>query len=222
MTTITPINDIDKIYENATPKHTQGGYQCPVCKKQYKQETRCRKHIEERDCYDVKTLFKGTHREEMARKLFMSIMASIGSEARSTLTAFRKHKSYAPVVRYSVFCSIYSIKNPELYYAWMRDVKGFKMMNAILKYAQKESNVGEFRLWLYRNPHYIANAEFIEKNGDCLEDDPKFFILSVERAHVSAVYYMQYFGLTEADIIGKLPTEYGLRFHAVLEEGNTQ
>lgn len=221
MTAIKAINDIDEIYENATPKQTKDEYQCPVCKKTYKQKTRCLNHINERNCYDVKTLFKGTHREEMARKLFMSIMASIESQARTTLTAFRKHKSYAPIVRYSLFCSLNNIKNPELYYAWMRDIKGYKMMNAILKNAQHTPTVGSFRLWLYQHPHFIANAEFIEKNGSCLEDDPKFFILSVERAHISPVYYMQHFGLTEKDIIDKLPMEYGIRFQMVMKESLT-
>jgi hypothetical protein len=217
MSIVPLMNDIEHIYTDAKPIFKKGGYNCPVCKKEYKQEKRCQSHIDEQDCYNVKTLFQGTHREEMARKLFMAIMADSGSQARTSLMAFRKHKTYGAMIKFSVFCSVHEVKSPELYYAWVRDVKGFKMVNAILKQGRGEGTVHSFRTWLHQNPHYIDNDVFMDRNENCLQEDTKFFILSVEKAHISPAYYMQFHGIDQYTVIASLPLDYQIRFQEIMK-----
>lgn len=192
------MNDIQKIYEGKeiTYAPKTGVYTCPVCKKSFKREANANTHLSKQECYDIKDIVRGTEREKDALTLFKSMMAVIAPRARTNIYSFRKNKLYKPVVRFSLTCSYYNIKNPELYYAWVRDVKDIALPNAILSRAATENSVTEFREWLMQNPDYIQSARFIARQPDDYMEDAHYLLRSFEKAHLSLKYFLQYYGIS--------------------------
>lgn len=196
------MNDIDKIYEGKDVVFVKktNTYMCPVCGKDYKRESIAKNHMTKRDCYDIKSLIRGTEREKDAFVMFKSIMAEIAPNARVSIMRFRTNKLYNQVCRFTLNCSYYEIKNPELYFAWVRDVKGFKMANSIISNSLKENVVFEYREWLMQNPEYIDSARFIARNDLENFEDMHYLVRSFEKAHLSLVYFLQYVGLSFEDL----------------------
>lgn len=220
MSIVKQVNTIDEIYDGTVIiEKPDGTYECPVCKKVYKQLKRAESHLAERDCYDVRTLFKGTDRERKALLLFQAIMDAFYPNARSTISYFRKNKLYGPVVKFSMFCTIHEVKDPELYFAWIRDAKKFKMINAILKHGLNEANLREYRKFLITHPEFINSATFIDQNSDVLGEDWNFFTRSIEKGHMSIVYFLQHLGITFEELIldNDIPMEYANRLTANYE-----
>lgn len=199
--TVKSLNSIEAIYDGKEIFELKGVFICPVCKKEYKREKAAITHLAEQGCYNIKTLIRGTFHEELARKMYTSIMADIAPNARTGMMSFRKNKMFAPVARYVMFCSIYEVKQTELYFAWIRDVRGYKHANAVLSNGIKHETLGKYRLWLREHPEYIENDKFVSRyddiiNPDSEDYDPHFLIRSIEKSHVSIEYFLDYYGLT--------------------------
>lgn len=195
------INSIEEIYKGKEIVRIRGEFICPVCNKSYKRLKNAENHLAEQECYDIKSMIVNTEREKMANKLFVSIMGELSPRAKTSLFYFRKNKLYAPIGKFSLFCSLYDVKDPELYFAWMRDVVGFKHVNAILSHGIEHENLSKYRMWLREHPEFIDNERYIAKNEAFLdpespEYDAHFLIRSLEKSHLSIIYYMQFYGLT--------------------------
>lgn len=198
---IKSLNSIEEIFHGKEVFELNGVFHCPVCKKEYIREKAAKTHLAEQECYDIKSLIHNTEREKIALKLYVSIMSEIAPNARTNMMAFRKNKLFAPVAKFTMFCSLYEVKMSELYYAWIRDVRGYKHANAVLAHGIKHEALSRFRLWLRKNPEYIENAKFIDRYGDLVnpasdEYDPHFLIRSIEKSHISIDYFLDYYGLT--------------------------
>lgn len=216
------MNSVADIYEGKVLKVTSDGFECPVCKKVYKREGSAENHLTEQECYDVKSLVKNTEREKKALKLFAAIMADVNPNTRVSITYFRKSKLYGQIVKFSMFCSLFEIRNPELYFAWIRDIKRFKHANAIISNALKEENMYEYRRWLRQNPEFIDNATYVSQNEEWIDMehanyDIHFLIRSFEKSHLSLEYYCQYYGVDVESVL-TVNSEYHMRLVALLNE----
>lgn len=195
----TIINDINDMYQQPL-KETKDGFQCPVCKKKYKVLKRAETHMSEQDCYDIKALVRGKDIERDAYEIFKSIQADQKGSAKVNITVFRRSKMYSSIVKFSMYCTAEKIRNPLLYFAFVRDIVGFKFNNAILTHARKDQNLHKYRRWLRENPEYIDNEMFMKGNQHIVDPDSadycqEHLVRSLERSHLCALFYMDYFGI---------------------------
>ena len=215
MDIVKTVNDVAALYQSGLIE-SDGCYQCPVCKKEYKNLKSAQKHIEKQDCFKVQDLFEGTAHEDNAYVMFKEILATTNPAARSSIHIFRKSKMYGPVVRFIVFCSYHDVDDRGLYYTWLNEIVGIKYPNKILSEAIKESRLREFRKFLYSNPSLVDSASYVDKYKQDLIDDQKFFIRSIEKAHVT-VQYLANSDFPFDDVCAKLYPEYYSRLLEVVD-----
>lgn len=181
-------NDVSYLYESGLIENEDGTHTCPVCKKKYKNKKSAQKHLDKQDCYKIQDLFGGTEFEKQAFHLFKEILASTNPSARTTVSTFRKSKSYSQIVRFILFTSYHDVYDKGLYYSWLNDIIGIRYMTKILSEGIKESRLREFRRWLQSHPSYIDSETFLDRYKEDLIEDQHFFIRSIEKGHVSIEY----------------------------------
>lgn len=208
---VSQFNDIDNLYDSLSIMKTQAGkYECPVCKKTYKKEHFAIEHFSKRDCYNAVDLFKGTDREKVAYSFYKKVKATDMIQKRVSLPIFRKSKVYKSCIAFTLFCDENEVKNKELYYAYVRDSRGYEHNAAVFYNAKKMTSLSDYREWLYNNPQYIDNVLFLDRNPEFMENrifvegESTFFIRSIQKAHLSLLYYMDVTGLSFEKVKKKL------------------
>lgn len=187
MDVVRSINDVSVLYEGGVVEEN-GVYSCPVCNKEFKSLGWAQKHVDKQDCYDMRSLFSGTEHELKGYELFKSIVSESNQKARVNLSIFKKSKSYSPILRFILFCTVHEIKDIGLYYSWISYSTNNDMMNFVLSHGIKEQTLRDHRIFLLKNEEYVNSESFYMKYRDDLLNDGLFFIRSIEKAHIGIKY----------------------------------
>lgn len=187
------LNDIDELY-NVDIRHHQtlrGGYICPVCDKSYANETTFIKHLEQKSCYNLKSVIADTEIENLAYEWYLEVIEGDAKRATYNVSTFRKDRRYKSFAQTVIFC----LKNQERrliqFLAYMMLVRNYKQLGSALSNMRKESNLREFRMYLQKTDD-IDDEQFVSQYYEDLISDHLFLVRSLERAHLSIHTFMEW------------------------------
>lgn len=208
-------NDIDALYQQDIHKNSSGFFVCPVCSKKYKTDSGIKKHMSEKDCYDIKSLLLGTQIEQNAHEFFQSM----NDDRRISMFLFRRNNSYKSILKFILFCIVNEIQDVGLYFSYVDQIilNGKCRINKILSDARKVSMVRDYRVFLHKNPDNIDSDEFLERYRDDLIAEPKFLIRSIEKAHVAISVIIESGDEELLEAVNGLPQDYYNRLEDLYE-----
>lgn len=217
---IKPTNDIDSLYDNGLIYNDDGTFSCPVCHKTYKREKSAIAHLNERECYSLLDMFKGTTNEMKGYSLYKDLVTLINPKSRLSINTFRKSNFYNGVMRLISFASVYEIgERLNEYIEWLVLYKNFSNMNGILSNAIKESFLLEFRVFLQCFGDTLINSDkFYSRYREDLLEDQNFFIRSLEKGHIWFGYFYDVDDFDIEEYYDGLDIEYKIRFDDLLSK----
>lgn len=211
------LNDIDALYDAGPKIMKNGAIQCPVCEKIYQSETAAKKHVEKRNCHDLKKVIEGTIFEMKAYALYKMLLAALNDKAKVSMSTFRKSPLYKPVARFSMFCSANEVFSMDTYVAYLNEIKGIEHVGAILSEGIKEKSLADFRLFAQRM-NLIPSEDFYAKYRDDLLTDDNFLVRSIEKARIS-LQFLASLPVEEFDFCTRmenLPADYQNRLEELI------
>ena len=207
------LNDIDELY-NVDIRHHQtlrGGYICPVCDKAYANDTTFVKHLEQKNCYDLKAVIADTAIENLAYEWYLEVIEGDAKRSIYNISTFRKDRRYKSFAQTVIFC----LKNQERrlmqFLAYMMLVRNYKQLTSALSGMRKESNLREFRMYLQKTDD-IDDEHFVSQYYSDLLSDHLFLVRSLERAHLSMTTFLEW---DVEEIMSDMAIDYKERIQAI-------
>lgn len=185
--------DIDELYDGlSVEQNTDGTYQCPVCRKQYKQYKSALNHVQKRNCYHLQDIFAGSITEQNAFDIYKEAMSVLSPQRKMVLSGFRKSREYKPALEFALFCMNNRVKS-DIYTQWIIQKFRPSIFNYIKTIGQKDETLRQFRDFLIINEQCIDSEYFFEQNQQRLYDDEVFMVRSLERGDIGLRYLIDQF-----------------------------
>lgn len=216
MTKLKTINDIDALYDKGLKKLKNGLLVCPVCEKTYSNEPAAIKHLNARSCYKMQDVISGTVHETKAYAMYKVIISSMKPTARISLSTFRKSPLYGPIARFTMFCSLHSVFDADVYLAWLNEVKGFENLHTVLKEGIREDNLREFRIFAQKYNIIPSEKIYNAYREDLLTDD-EYLVRCIEKAQIGLVFLASRDDFPFSERFESLPLDYQNRIKEIAE-----
>ena len=216
MTNLKTLNDIDAVYDKGLKYLKNKLMICPVCEKSYSSETAAKKHLEARNCHKMQDVISGTVHETKAYAMYKVIISSMKPDAKISLTTFRKSPLYNQIARFTMFCSLHSVFDADVYLAWLNEVKGIENVSTVLKEGVREDNLREFRIFAQKYDIIPSEKIYNAYRDDLLTDDD-FLVRCIEKAQIGILFLADQPDFPFEDRLASLPLDYQNRVEAVIE-----
>lgn len=216
MTKLKTLNDIDSVYDKGL-KHLKNKLMvCPMCEKSYSSEHAAKKHLDARSCHRMQDVIAGTVHETKAYAMYKVIISSMKPDAQISLNTFRKSPLYNPIARFTMFCSLHSIFDADVYLAWLNEVKGIENVNTVLKEGVREDNLREFRLFAQKYNIIPSEKIYNAYREDLLNDDD-YLVRCIEKAQISLAFLASQEDFPFSERFDGLPLDYQNRIRDIAE-----
>lgn len=208
------MNDIDALYDKPLQESSEG-FLCPVCSKVYKTIAGAQKHLERRDCANLKALYSGTVSEMTGYKVYKDLVSELNPKSKVTFASFVKSNAYNSTMRYVTFVNYHGMSQYEIEYAnWILFTKKFKTVNQVLSVAIKTPTLNEFKVFLHQSD-MIDSAKYFNQHKERLKEDPNFLVRSIEKCKMSVMYLAE--NEEASSMVHSLDTDYYARVIDVVE-----
>lgn len=183
------MNDVDAAFDSGL-KEVNGQFVCPVCGKTYKRKTAAEKHLNERNCADLKAIFSGTSTEMYAFNMYKTLVLDINPSAKVSYVTFKKSPHYNPAVRFAAVVAYHDLQPlAEQYMAWISLTRKANHVNQIFAYGIKPEVVRTFRIDAH--VHDLMDSEkFFDRYADELVVDESFLVRSLEKAKIGIKFVL--------------------------------
>lgn len=216
MTNLKTLNDVDAVYDSGLKQLKNKLFVCPMCEKTYTCETSAKKHLDARNCHKMLDLIKDTVHETKAYAMYKVIISSMNPGAQISLGSFRKSPLYNQIARFTMFCSLHSVFDADVYLSWLNEIKKFDSVPVILKQGISEENLREFRLFAHKF-NIIPSEKIYNKYRDDLLTDDEYFVRCIEKAQIGLVFLLQQEDFPFEERMKSLPIDYQNRITAIAE-----
>lgn len=216
MSNLKTFNDVDAIYAKGLRQLKNRLYVCPMCEKTYSSEAAGLKHVAAKKCHKMQQLIEGTVHETKAFVMYKVIVANLNPDAQLTLATFRKSPMYTPVARFTMFCSLHSVFDANVYLSYLNEYKEIENVNAILSAGILEENLRDFRLFAQKY-NIIPSDTIYEKYREDLLTDDEYFVRCIEKAQIGLAYLARKEDFPFEERMASLPLDYQLRINEIAE-----
>lgn len=213
---IKTMNDVGALYEKGMKKLKNGLLVCPVCEKSYRCELSANKHLNARNCHKMQDLVKGTLHETKGYAMYQLLVSNLNPSAKLSLQTFQKSPMYNPVMRFTMFCSLHSVFDCDVYLSWLNEVKGLEQVNTILKEGIREDNLREFRIFAQKHSLMPSEKIYDAYREDLLTDD-EYLVRCIEKAQISLKFLASREDFPFEERLANLPIDYQIRITEIAE-----
>jgi len=215
-TSLKTMNDVNAVYDRGLKYLKNKLIVCPMCEKTYSSESAAIKHLNARSCHRMRDLIEGTVHETKAYAMYKVIISNMKPDAQISLSTFRKSPMYNPISRFTMFCSLHSVFDADVYLSWLNEVKKIENVNVILKEGVREDVLREFRIFAQKY-NIIPSEKIYNMYRDDLLTDDEYLVRCIEKAQIGLVFLATRDDFPFTERFDKLPLDYQNRIREMAE-----
>lgn len=180
-------NDLDQIY-SLPPHASAGGYQCPVCQKDFTTPVGAERHHAKRKCHRLCHIFEGTVTETAIYDLYRAICRADGRRPLK-MENFRPSRFYTLIGKFFLYCINNGVTNPPEYFWFSKDLTNPEELVRGTALALNDRVLGQYRAWKINNVTDEQSRNFYELNSNALLTNITYAIRCMEKGEISPRYY---------------------------------